>query len=210
MKKPEVDPIQILYFGASIWVNDERRLRSLESKKSPKDTHVDCKLDKDFDEVSGCYSTQKVKGIIEENARLTIESESVRNIAGFPDKFDTDKMNNKVDYSDPEILKKIGELDKIKIIEIDGYNCHKNGQLNITGETNSEKELNITDVDINFSTPESGGLCSISIQNKAVEIICQNKEKFGMSQIVIDRSIIEDYEGTPYTRTVLEDQLNVI
>lgn len=31
-----------------------------------------------------------------------------------------------------------------------------------------------------------------------------------MSQIVIDRSIIEDYEGTPYTRTVLEDQLNVI
>ena len=37
----------------------------------------------------------------------------------------------------------------------------------------------------------------ISIQNKAVEIICENKEKFGMSQIVIDRSIIEDYEGTP-------------
>ena len=103
-------------------------------------------------------STQKVKGIIEENARLTIESESVRNIAGFPDKFDTDKMNNKVDYSDPEILKKIGELDKIKIIEIDGYNCHKNGQLNITGETNSEKELNIKDVDINFSTPESDNL----------------------------------------------------
>lgn len=101
-------------------------------------------------------STQKVKGIIEENARLTIESESVRNIAGFPDKFDTDKMNNKVDYSDPEILKKIGELDKIKIIEIDGY--HKNGQLNITGETNSEKELNIKDVDINFSTPESDNL----------------------------------------------------
>ena len=101
-------------------------------------------------------STQKVKGIIEENARLTIESESVRNIAGFPDKFDTDKM--KVDYSDPEILKKIGELDKIKIIEIDGYNCHKNGQLNITGETNSEKELNIKDVDINFSTPESDNL----------------------------------------------------
>lgn len=156
LKKPEVDPIQILYFSASIWVNDERRLRSLESKKSPKDTHVDCKLDKDFDEVSGygCYSTQKVKGIIEENARLTIESESVRNIAGFPDKFDTDKM--KVDYSDPEILKKIGELDKIKIIEIDGYNCHKNGQLNITGETNSEKELNIKDVD--FSTPESDNL----------------------------------------------------
>ena len=64
----------------------------------------------------------------------------------------------KVDYSDPEILKKIGELDKIKIIEIDGYNCHKNGQLNITGETNSEKELNIKDVDINFSTPESDNL----------------------------------------------------
>ena len=154
LKKPEVDPIQILYFSASIWVNDERRLRSLESKKSPKDTHVDCKLI--LMKLVDMDSTQKVKGIIEENARLTIESESVRNIAGFPDKFDTDKM--KVDYSDPEILKKIGELDKIKIIEIDGYNCHKNGQLNITGETNSEKELNIKDVDINFSTPESDNL----------------------------------------------------
>ena len=201
LKNPIVNALRSINFQASIWVNEERRLRRLQNNKSPQDTNVNCVLENSFGDASGYgrSNTKKVKGTIEENARMKVNEDSISNIAGIRDKLDTDKVNNKIDYSDPNNLKTIGELYHVKITDINGNNCPNKGQLIIFGETTSNENLNenYKDVDITFGYPESGGLCSISIQDKLVKMICETKEKFDMSQIIIDRAVIEASEGNP-------------
>ena len=50
-------------------------------------------------------------------------------------------------------------------------------------------------VTLRMSIPESNGLCLVNIENKNVEIICENTEKFYMSKILIERQAIQDSEG---------------
>ena len=169
LKKPEVKALRSINLQVSIWVNEARRLRRLQSNKSPQDTNVNCVLENSFGDASGygCSNTKKVKGTIEDNARMKVDEDSISNIAGIHGKLDTDKVNNKIDYSDPNNLKKIGELYHVKITEINGNNCPDKGQLIIFGETTSNENLNenYKDVEITFGYPESGGLCSVYIQD---------------------------------------------
>ena len=49
-------------------------------------------------------------------------------------------------------------------------------------------------VEIRFSMPESSGLCEINI-NDNIKMTCENKEKFDVSQILIERQVIKDQNG---------------
>ena len=52
-------------------------------------------------------------------------------------------------------------------------------------------------MEIPFSSPESTGLCEIEINknSKVINMTCENSEKFDISQIIIDRSLIQDSES---------------
>ena len=85
----------------------------------------------------------------------------------------------------------------VDIQSIDGDSCSTDGQYIIYGTLNNKGDLesNYTGVEIRFSSPESSGLCYIEIENEEVTMTCQNKEKFTISQILIDRHIVQDSEG---------------
>jgi hypothetical protein len=201
LKRAEVTFPNIFYLQVEIWVNEGRRLRSLDVKKTPENAAINCVLGNSNNEAANynCSNTKNMKGSIEENTKMLVDIESVRNISGFPEYLNTENLNNKIDYSDPENLDKIQNLYEVIIKEINGDNCTNNGQLIMYGETTSNESLNqyYRDVDIEFSLPDSSGLCSIEIKGNNVTIICENREQFKMSQIIISRSVIEDYKGNP-------------
>ena len=62
-------------------------------------------------------------------------------------------------------------------------------------KNNGNLESSDSNIEIRFSSPESIGLCYIEIENEEITMTCQNKEKFSISKILIDRQAIQDSEG---------------
>ena len=104
-----------------------------------------------------------------------------------------------IDYSNKTNLETINSLPEVTITSINGDSCYENGQYIITGTISdtSNLETEYSNVEIPFSTPESTGLCEIEINkdSKVINMTCENSEKFDISQIIIDRSLIQDAEG---------------
>ena len=74
----------------------------------------------------------------------------------------------------------------------------ENGQYNILAKLVNKNSQNLNNkynnVEIRFSMPESSGLCEINI-NDNIKMTCENKEKFDVSQILIERQVVKDQNG---------------
>ena len=107
-------------------------------------------------------------------------------------------MNN-IDFTNKDNLQKINSLPQVTIDNINGDSCSENGQYIITGEISDISNLDdkYSNVEIQFSLPESTGLCEIEINkiNKKITMTCENREKFTISQIILDRNLIHDSKG---------------
>ena len=176
-------------------ISNRRRLRGLDEVKSG--LAVSCNLNKSLEtDLAGGYdcTNSDIKGT---PVSMEIETDEISDISGIPENANPEKLTSNIDYSNIANLKKIDSMPIVDIQSIDGDSCSTDGQYIIYGTLNNKGDLesNYTGVEIRFSSPESSGLCYIEIENEEVTMTCQNKEKFTISQILIDRHIVQDLEG---------------
>ena len=173
-----------------------RRLRALQEYLSG--IQVDCVLNEDLqsDYAAGfdCSNTDSFSGTPSE---MEIETSEIEDIQGIPENANPKKLSYKIDYSNLDNLKNITNLPSAEISSINGTTCIADGEYRITAtlDKNQNLEKNYSNVELRFAAPESTGLCEIKIQNKNMEMICQNAEKFHNSSILIERQVIQDSEG---------------
>ena len=131
-------------------------------------------------------------------SEIEIETEYIDYISGIPENVNPGELKNNIDYSKRDNLKIINELPVINITNINGDTSAENGQYNISAKIVEQKNNKLRNkydnVEIKFSMPESSGLCLINI-DKDIKMVCENKEKFEVSQILIERNVIKDEDG---------------
>ena len=189
---------EIFALDVKITIIKSRFLRNLdEIEKSS--VPVSCKLNQTLKtDLAAGYNCENTKEISGTPSGMEIETDDLNDISGIPENGNPDKLKTKIDYSNITNLKKINDLPVISIIDINGDKCAENGQYIITAEFTENKNNNLKNeyenVEIRFSIPESSGLCNIEIDDKII-MTCANKEKFDVSQILIERNIAQDKEG---------------
>ena len=96
-------------------------------------------------------------------------------------------------------MRKISDLPNVNSNSINGESCINNGQYIIYGDISdvSKVEEKYSNINIFLSSTNSIGLCEVNINkyDKNITIICQNSDKFQMSQIRIEKSLVQDSEG---------------
>ena len=187
------------YFDTNLLFTNIENLRYLE-ELTIENSEVECKLDEglELNYTGGYNCNSKTTNYEEIPQSLEIDTDKVDYISGI-EKINThfSSITNKVDYSNKNNLEKIDSLPEVTINNINGDTCSENGQYIISGNITESSNLKnkYSNIEIIFSSPVSSGLCEIEIYNINISIICQNKEKFDISQIIIDRSLIQDSEG---------------
>ena len=195
-RKEKTDSFQKVHtLSIKLRISNRRRLRGLDEVKSG--LSVNCNLNSSLEtDLAGGYdcTNNEIKGT---PVSMELETDEISDISGIPENANPEKLTSSVDYSNIANLKKIDSLQSVNIDSIDGDTCSTDGQYIIYGTLNSQGDLQSTysDVEIRFSSPESSGLCYIQIDNVNITMTCQNKEKFTISQILIDRQIVQDSEG---------------
>ena len=161
---------------------------------------ADCELNKNLrsDYAAGydCSNSDSFKGI---SSSMMLNEPEIDNIQGIPEKkhLDTNKLNYKVDYSPLENLKLIDSLPTAIIQNINSEKCIDEGQYIIYAKLNKNENLekNYSNVNISIAVPESSSLCYIKINDKNIEMICENNDKFYKRTMLIERQVIQDSEG---------------
>ena len=193
---------ELYTFLTSISVSTRRFLRSLE-ENTISDIPVNCKLNQSLVIGSiGGYNCKSEKNDIKGTLlSMALDTDEIGNIQGIDNvnlKSITDSNNN-IDYTNIENLKKLNDLPNVNIISINGETCSNNGQYIIYGiiSDTSNVEEKYSNINIFLSSTESIGLCEVNINkdDKNITIICQNKDKFDLTQIRIEKCIIQDSEG---------------
>ena len=128
---------------------------------------------------------------------MELETSEINDIQGIPENLNPDDLNHSLDYSLLQNLENIDNLPNLAINEINGDTCFTNGQYTVkaTLDKNENLENKYYNVTLRMSIPESNGLCLVNIENKNVEMICENTEKFCMTKFLIERQAIQDSEG---------------
>ena len=189
--------VSVIQLTVKIKISSRRFLRSLDDTVSG--VKVDCKLNdtlqSDYAAGYDCSNTDTISGT---PSSMEIEADEITDIQGVPANANPDKLTYKLDYSNLENLKGIDSLPTATITNINGTTCFDDGQYIVTATLNKNENLgsNYSNVNLSFSVPESRGLCVLNIKGVNVEMICQNAEKFYMSNIYIERQTIQDSEGT--------------
>ena len=193
LAKKNKAPIGPKHFEANVRyrlrLNNLRQLQQASSGSV--ELPVTCNAISEFDTAVGlnCLTTQDANGVPE---GMQLNTDNIENISGIPDDADPSKLNYAVDYSDPEKLKLIEGLPEVEIESVDGSNCEEDGSYTIKGNVKKGDLSNYNNVEIPFGSPDSSGLCNISVKDKNVNMNCQNKEKFDISSIVFTPSVIQD------------------
>jgi hypothetical protein len=149
----------------------------------------------------GGYNCKSEENNIQGNVlSMTVSTDDISNIAGIDNvNLQSITESKNIDYTNIENLKKINDLPNVNIVNINGESCSNNGQYIINGEISdvSNVEEKYSDIKILLSSTESIGLCDVEINknDKNVNMFCQNSDKFGLSQIRIEKSIIKDSKG---------------
>ena len=173
-------------------LNNLRQLQeeSLGSVELP----VTCNAESEFDTAVGlnCLTDQEANGVPE---GIELNTDNIEDIAGIPDDADPSKLNYAVDYSNKENLQLIESLPEVEIESVDGSNCEEDGSYTIKGIVKKGDLSNYNNVEIPFTSPDSTGLCDITVIDKNVTMNCQNKEKFDISSIVFSPSVIQDFNN---------------
>ena len=131
---------------------------------------------------------------------MEIETDHVENISGIRENGNPDKLKSKTNYTNITNLEKTSDFPVVNITNINGDTCKENGQYIITAEiVENSNNINLKNqyenVEIRFSMPESSGLCKINISKNIMIMTCENREKFAVSQILIERNVVQDKEG---------------
>ena len=116
-------------------------------------------------------------------------------IAGLPDNIDPHVLKNIIDYSNENNLKKANDLPIVSIDNIESSSCEINGEYNIQGTVEKGTLEDASAVEIPFGFPDSSGLCDIKVNGKEVIMKCKNKEKFNISPILFEQTVIKDSKG---------------
>ena len=186
----------IIQLTVILRLQNRRSLRNLDETISG--VKVDCNLNKDLqsDYAAGynCSNKDTFSGIPKS---MEVETSEIDDIQGFPENANPEKLKNKVDYSILGNLKSVGNLPNADIQDINGDTCITDGQFIVTAtlDKNENLESKYSNVEFRFSLPESSGICDLNINNKDVEMICQNQEKFYASEMLVERQAIKDSEG---------------
>ena len=186
------------YFTSKFTFSIRRYLRNLD-ENTYSDVEITCNLNNSLTlELTGGYNCQSESSNYQGNpTSLEIETDQVEGISGI-EKINS-PTNSTLHYSNKDNLQKINGLPEVTIDSINGDTCSENGQYNITGTISDVSNLEdiYTNVEITLSSPESTGLCKIEIdkEDKTIIMTCDNRDKFGISQIILDRSLIQDSEG---------------
>ena len=126
---------------------------------------------------------------------MELDIDIIEDIAGIPDDADPSKLKYVVDYSNPENLKLIESLPDVEIESVDGSNCEEDGSYTIKGIVKNGDLSNYNNVEIPFSSPDSSGLCDITVKDKNVTMNCKNKQKLEVSSIIFAPSVIQDFNN---------------
>ena len=126
---------------------------------------------------------------------LLLDSDDIEDISGLPEDADPSKSTYNLDLSDPNLLKTLNNLPTVTIESIDGSTCYKYGNYTITGTYEGGSLKDTSNVDIPFGSPDSSGLCQLKVNGNKVVMDCHNKEKFDVSTIMFEQSLIKDSEG---------------
>ena len=137
------------------------------------------------------YVSNEIKGTI---IGMEIDPDNLE-IAGLPDNIDPDVLKNTIDYSKENNLNKLNDLPTVKIHGIESSSCEINGEYTIQGTVEKGTLEDAFDVEIPFGSPDSSGLCDIKVNGKEVTMECKNKEKFDISPILFEQTVIQDSKG---------------
>ena len=121
---------------------------------------------------------------------LELNTDDMDNISGVPANAQPSKQNNTIDYSNSDNLEALAKLPNIEIEKINGEECKNNGSYTIEGTVKGELK-DMSNVEIPMSSTDSSALCKIKVNDKKVTMDCQNKEKFSISPIIFESTIIK-------------------
>ena len=188
----------IYNFTSNVILSTRRNLRRLE-ETTVSDVEVSCKLNQslNFNFTAGYNCNSGSVGTQGTLVSLELDTDKVDGISGI-EKANLQTLTN-IDYSNKTNLETINSLPEVTITRINGDSCYENGQYIISGTVSDTSNLKAaySNVEIPFSSPESTGLCEIEINknSKVINMTCENSKKFDISQIIIDRSLIQDSES---------------
>ena len=194
----EYDFYEKFTFTIKILITNKRYLRYLEDayqSSIPVLCNLNQELKSNYAAGYDCSNTVSISGTPTD---MKIETEYLEDISGIPDNNDQEYLKGIIDYTNINNLKAIDKLPIVNITNINGDTCSENGQYIITAKYANNKNNNLknkyNNVVIRFDSPESSGLCQINI-NDIITMTCENKEKFAVSQILIERNVVQDQEG---------------
>ena len=121
---------------------------------------------------------------------LELNTDDMDDISGVPANAQPSKQNNTIDYSNSDNLEALAKLPNIEIEKINGEECKNNGSYTIEGTVKGELK-DMSNVEIPMSSTDSSALCKIKVNDKKVTMDCQNKEKFSISPIIFESTIIK-------------------
>jgi hypothetical protein len=122
---------------------------------------------------------------------LELNTDDIDDISGVPANAQSSKQNNTIDYSKSDNLKALADLPSIEIEKINGEECKNNGSYTIEGTITQGELKDMSNVEIPMSSTDSSALCQIKVNNKKVTMDCQNKEKFSISPIIFESTVIK-------------------
>ena len=176
---------------------NRRRLRNLEESWS-NSIQADCNLNENLkSELAAGYDCSNSDTITGTPLEMELETPEISIIQGIPENANPNNLKYKVDYSALENLKTIDTIPIATIQNINGDNCTTEGLyiINAKLDRNANLSNNYSDVNMSIAVPESTSLCKVFINERDINMFCQNRDKFYIREILIERQIIQDAEG---------------
>ena len=190
----------IYTFLTSLTLSTRRRLRILE-ETTISDIPITCNLNQSLvvGLIGGYNCGSDTKNIQGTPLSMKFDTDDIMDIAGIDNINLQTTSSNNIDFTNIENLKIMNELPQVDINSIDGNTCSENGQYIIYGNISSVSNVEIlySDIEILISSTESTSLCEVEINknNNNLTMICQNKDKFDMSRIMISKSFVKNSTG---------------
>ena len=190
----------IYTFLTSLTLSTRRRLRILE-ETTISDIPITCNLNQNLvvGLIGGYNCGSDTKNIQGTPLSMKFDTDDIMDIAGIDNINLQTTSSNNIDFTNIENLKIMNELPQVDINNIDGNTCSENGQYIIYGNISSisNVEALYSDIEILISSTESTSRCEVEINknNNNLTMICQNKDKFDMSRIMISKSFVKNSTG---------------
>jgi len=191
MRKPAVQ-FTVIKISVVITIRISSNLRLLQQTEDSY-LSVNCDIsNQDGDIANLDCSSDELSGT---PASLLLDNDDNEGISGLPEDADPSKSTYNLDLSDPNLLKTLNNLPTVTIESINGSTCYKYGNYTITGTYEGGSLKDTSNVEIPFGYPDSSGLCQLKVNGNKVVLDCHNKEKFDISTIMFEQSLIKDSEG---------------